>query len=183
MNLKYYIRGVGVGLVTATLILAVAYHIRPVSDVPLAQPNSSRDIMANLRTSEAPSRPVQESSALEEIPLVPENSKNEPASGRAESASAQESTESPSIQETQPPQPAIPEEPSSQASVVTVVFDQIRGSEDAAQILERVGLVSDWREFNSFLIRNGYAARIHNGTYAIEAGSPYEVMAEIITRR
>lgn len=53
-------------------------------------------------------------------------------------------------------------------------------SETVAVSLKSLGLVDDSREFNKYLVNNGYAARIKIGTFELQKGQSYaEIAAEL----
>ena len=71
-------------------------------------------------------------------------------------------------------------------TIVAVVTGQITitssmGSESVSQALKNAGIISDWSDFNNYLINNGYAQRIQNGTFTVNSGMSYKEIAELIS--
>ena len=85
------------------------------------------------------------------------------------------------------PKPTTPTEASESMSqnsqTVTITISSGMWSDSVAAQLKSLGAVDSATEFDQFLVANGYAERIAVGTYQIPAGSSYEQIAKIITRR
>lgn len=85
------------------------------------------------------------------------------------------------------PKPTTPTEASESVSqnsqTVTITISSGMWSDSVAAQLKALGAVDSATEFDQFLGANGYAERIAVGTYQIPAGSSYEQIAKIITRR
>ncbi|MCR4791252.1 MAG: hypothetical protein K5871_00725 [Lachnospiraceae bacterium] len=62
-----------------------------------------------------------------------------------------------------------------------VVVERGNSSDTVAQRCQNLGLVSDYRDFDRYLVDNGYANRICVGTFQIPYGSSYEFIAKTIT--
>lgn len=66
--------------------------------------------------------------------------------------------------------------------IVTVTVNRGTGSRAICNRLEELGLIENAREFDQYLIDNGYSKRISVGTYEIETGADWETIAKIITK-
>ncbi len=62
----------------------------------------------------------------------------------------------------------------------TITIASGSASETAASVLEKAGIITDAKDFNSYMCKNGYDRRIHPGTYTIESGLSYEEICKII---
>ncbi len=62
----------------------------------------------------------------------------------------------------------------------TITIASGSASETAAATLEKAGVITDAKDFNSYMCKNGYDRRIHPGTYTIEKGATYEEICKII---
>ena len=71
---------------------------------------------------------------------------------------------------------------SGQGETVTVTVNRGTGSRAICNRLEELGLIEDARDFDQYLIDNGYSKRISVGTYEIETGADWETIAKIITK-
>jgi len=56
-------------------------------------------------------------------------------------------------------------------------------SHHVADLCKTLGLVEDAKEFDSYLIRNGYASKIRTNRYEIPVGASYEEIASLITTK
>ena len=65
---------------------------------------------------------------------------------------------------------------------ITVSFETIQSSEAAAQLLEKAGIVDNWRNFNSYLVNNGYDRKVSGGTFSFSGNESYKEIAGIITK-
>ena len=62
----------------------------------------------------------------------------------------------------------------------TITIASGSASETAAAVLEKAGIITDAKDFNLYMCRNGYDRRIHPGTYTIDEGLTYEEICKII---
>lgn len=65
---------------------------------------------------------------------------------------------------------------------VTVTIISGSGSGTVCRQLEEAGLIEEAREYDRYLIREGYSKRICAGTYEIPVGADWEEIAKIISR-
>ena len=67
--------------------------------------------------------------------------------------------------------------------IKTLVISKGMYSHDVADLCESIGLVKNAKEFDSYLIQNGYASNIRINRYEIQVGASYEEIARLITKR
>ena len=77
-------------------------------------------------------------------------------------------------------QPSAGQEALGDYAVLTV--ERGNSSNVVADKLQRLGIIEDSRDFDKYLVDNGYATRISVGTFQIPYGSSYEFIAKTITR-
>ena len=173
MNFKYYLRGLGTGIVVTLMIVTISNSLRgsKTASENAAQPSS-----------------VQPTSAIE---AILNNQRTTQAYGDAASADATSAdaasadvtsadvisadtslaeTVSDKVQQGQ------------QERQITVSFETIQSSEAAAQLLEKAGIVDNWRNFNSYLVNNGYDRKVSGGTFSFSGNESYKEIAGIITK-
>jgi len=175
MKGKYYLRGLGMGLVVAALATAAGPK-QTMSDEQIKARAAElgmvegRTYLAGSESTEQGNRETEESeteSAETEPPGV-EESDTESMETRQESETETGSAESPE------PPPPINE---------SVTF-QVRGGDSSVSVSDRLleaGLIEDAKAFDTFLCQNGYDKRIQAGTYQIPGNSTDRQIAEIIT--
>lgn len=79
---------------------------------------------------------------------------------------------SPSPVETQPPAP--------ERETITIVIVRGDSSYTVSRRLEEAGLIESAREYDSYLVDNGYSKTIRTGTYRIPRDATWEEIADII---
>lgn len=153
MNFKYYLRGLGTGIVVTLIIVTISNSLRGSRTVSenAAQPSS-----------------VQSTSAIEAILNNQRTTQAYEDATSADTVSAE--TVSDNVQQGQ------------QKRNITVSFETIQSSEAAAQLLEKAGIVDNWRNFNSYLVNNGYDRKVSGGTFSFSGNESYEEIARIITK-
>lgn len=173
MNFKYYLRGLGTGIVVTLIIVTISNSLRgsKTASENAAQPSS-----------------VQPTSAIE---AILNNQRTTQAYGDAASADAT-SADAASADVTSAD--VISADISSAETVsdniqqgqqernITVSFETIQSSETAAQLLEKAGIVDNWRNFNSYLVNNGYDRKVSGGTFSFSGNESYKEIAGIITK-
>lgn len=193
MKLKYYLRGIGIGVVVTTLIFMVSITLHKNEDNPKTPAEDQKSAtVADMMETETESETENESTQEEKQSdaKVPE----------------QKSTEV-KKPETKGSETKVPEEKSSEAKPAdkkeenTVPNDktsadasdsngkvrfEIGGGEYSDVIckkLQQANLVDSAEEFNKFLITNNYDNLILPGVYAIPKGSSYEEIAKLLTTK
>lgn len=68
------------------------------------------------------------------------------------------------------------------SSYAVLVVEKGNSSDVVARRLESLGVITDSRDFDKYLVDNGYAGRISVGTFQIPYGSDYDYIARVITR-
>lgn len=183
MKQKYYLRGIGVGILFATIILFTAYSIsgqgKMTDEEVIARAEElgmikSGSVLDNL------TRPVstEESSDTSEAdPSTAENGTSEhPASDTQEPDST---TEGGSGNTQEPDTGTEAVDPDVRMVTFTVVSGM--NSWNVATILQDQGVIADAADFDSYLEANGYSSRISTGEYTIAVGSDYETIAKMLT--
>ena len=190
MKLKYYLRGVGTGILFATIILLISYSYK-LSDgqikkraaqlgMVMQTEEQSSNVVDNKETSSKPEKeepssdkeqPTEEPTGEEpttEEPTTEEPTTEEPTTNKTENQTSSEETTT---------------DNNTQITCVIKVTNQT-GSHHVAISLKRAGIIDDANDFNNYLINNGYAYKIQNGTFTFTKGMTYEEMAKyLITGR
>ena len=174
MKLKYYLRGLGVGIVVTAVILTIANH--------LGNKMSDEDI---IKRAAKLGMVMKEDESLFP-PTEPETTTPEPTSP---SPAEQETTAvKPAEPETTTPEPTtpVPAEPQTSGIVIhtaTITVTSGMYSEAVSQKLEEAGIVKNWREFNEYLTSNGYSERLQTGTHSLNSEMGFNEIAEILVSR
>lgn len=170
MKLKFYLRGLGVGLLVTTLMLRVDNNIKESQSI-LAENSSTSASVLNSSKAETKAANIEQTTASQ-TETVPETNA-EIVTEAQNQTSIEKVTETSTIQNN--------EKVVETNQPITVVLSNILYSERAAHAIADAGVVSDWNDFNDYLVSSGYAVKIHNGTYTLYKGQDYESIAKIIT--
>lgn len=202
--LKYYLRGLGIGIVVTTLILTVVFNLRgKLSDseikeraakLGMVMPESTADSIFDKTTSDKENQTPDKTTADEQPddkettpePTTEEQTPEPTAEEQTPEPTTEEQTTEPTTPEPtteeQTPEPTTEEPP---APVVNSVNIEIRSgmySEAVSRLLFESGIIPNSAEFNLYLENNGYAERIAVGTFTVSSDMSYEQLARIITR-
>lgn len=185
MKFKYYLKGIGIGIIFATIILVISgfIHKDNLSDEEIIKRAKELGmVMADSEESDDGLFGKKEDSETESEP-----ESQAPSESQMESESQPES-EVPSESESQPESPSeseseVQKEPVTEEST-QYVFHVLPGDTPKiiARKLEELGLVDSASDFRAYLSDNGYAKKIRTGSYTITVGMSYEEIADIITR-
>lgn len=184
MKLKYYLRGLGIGILVTTVILSLAgvgrknmtdeEVVKRAKELGMVESTLLSDLPDQTKTDEV--RPTEP-----EISLQPETSEPEESASTPETPVAPEET--PVALEETPvsPEDGNPDTPAGET--VTLVIGRGESSTTVSKNLKKAGIVEDAAAFDRFLCNNGYDKKIITGTYEIPYGASEEEIAKIITRK
>ena len=182
MKLKYYLRGLGIGILVTAVIMGVTQGSRKetLSDreireraaaLGMVEPGNS---LADLEAAETP--------AATEIPEAAETPAATETPEAAETPAATEapaSTETPEVTARPTQKPAEEEEGSS----YTFEIQAGDSSYQVAYRLQQAGLVADARDFDNYLCSKGYDRKLKTGSYEIPETATEEEISEILCGR
>ena len=204
MKLKYYLRGLGIGMIVTALILGISFSHRQEQETQiltddqireraeqLGMVDSSELTLAALQNSV---QQAQENTEKTEASPEPETEETTTTTSEPENTIEPETTVAPE-NTMEPATTAAPEntmEPeatpqpetiaASEASqTVTVTVKKGASSGSVSNRLQEAGLVEDAKLFDNYLCNNGYSRSINPGTYEIVPGTSEEEIAKIIT--
>ncbi len=199
MKLKYYLRGAGIGIIIAVLIMVIGGGgtnrtmsdgeiIRRAQELGMVRAdesgtvrdyNENKSSQAAQESSSAPSVEAPSEPASTEVP----SSAEVPSLAEGESNAAAPSSEAPGIES---PTSSTSSEADgtpgliTDGSRVTVTVTAGMLSDKVADLLERAGAIDDAKDFNKYLISKGYDRQILKGDCVIEKGASYEEIAKVL---
>lgn len=204
MKLKYYLRGLGIGMIVTALILGISFSNRQdqtsqiMTDdqireraAELGMVDSSELTLAALQDSaKQPTEgtPEETTQTQEQNNIETEPETTVPAETQAtvepETTQEPEATAEPEPEKTAGPEttaePEVTEAPQrTQTASITIQRGDDSGS--ASRRLYEAGLVENAKAFDNYLCNNGYSRSINPGTYEIAPGTSEEEIAKIIT--
>ena len=191
MKLKYYLRGLGIGMAVTALILGISFSGRQGQEAQtltdeqireraseLGMVDSSELTLAALASSAAqtPEATIEPEAAAE-----PETTTEPEATAEPETTTEPEATAEPEAT-TEPEVTAEPElitAPEQSQTTITIKKGSDSGS--VSRMLYEAGLVENAKAFDNYLCNNGYSRSINPGIYEIAPGTSEEEIAKIIT--
>lgn len=153
MKLKYFLRGFGTGILFATIILTISYTVR------------------SSHLTDNSTQTAQEDTALEED--------TQETASQAETQNetvTQPATQEVTTKEIQTPTGVLPDT----TKKVTVTGGA--NSSTVAKQLQDAGVITNAKDFDTYLMNNGYSKKIRPGTYKFETEVTFEQIAEMITK-
>lgn len=176
MNMKYYLRGMGAGLIIASASLMVTGAVTgdtEQSDKIAEQQSSTPAIIAY-------------TTAAEQNSETESNTENNTESTEAPTTETTAVTTEPTTE------PATEIETTGQATdapfskngdgTVTVHIQNVYFATQASDLLLEAGVITDAQSFTDYMVSSGYSSRIKEGVYSIAQGASYEEVAKIITQ-
>ena len=205
MKLRYYLRGLGIGIVVTALTMGIAAgEGRPLTDAEiraaayeLGMVESSSLKLTDIQPTPTPAESGKTDSDSKDIDESGETQRgaDDGAAGEEtpeltpEPTPTSEGTTEPAPEPTPTPEATpestpAPEQSSSEESIgtVTITIQSGSGSRTVCNQLAEAGLIEDAGDFDQYLMDNGYSRRICVGTYEIEMGADWEKIAKIISR-
>lgn len=191
MKLKYYLRGLGIGIIVTTLVLMVAFSGKKekLSDQEIMQ---RAEQLGMVMADEGQTKTgTEENTGTEAQPETEQDVQN---TEEGTEENADENTENASEPETEPQteaaaEPAAPEDTT--GNVVGEVKQETSGevaftvksgesSDTVAFNLYKAGLVDDATAFNRYMISKGYDSRLRTGDFKIRSGASYDEILKVL---
>lgn len=172
MRLKYYLRGLGIGIILTVIIMMISLSGRKetLTDEEIIQRARKLGMVMKDEKVTGLSDAVTEKEGSEEPNQEDENSDGnepeEPEAASEEQGNGEEETG----------EPAEPE---------LVEISVLKGeySDKISQKLFAEGLIDDAEAFNSYLVESGYDNKISGGAHYVPKGSTYEEIAIILCEK
>lgn len=193
MKLKYYLRGLGIGIIVTAVIMGIASGNRKetLSDREIKERAAALG-MVEQGSSLADMEAAASSKGQEEPLQTPEMTADAAEEPTAASEAAEEPTAAP--EETEEPT-AVPEETDEPTDVPEETEEPTAASKDTVTIeirsgdssyavcrkLEAEGLIASAGDFDSYLYTKGYDRKLRIGSYEIPADAKPEEIAKILT--
>lgn len=200
MKLKYYLRGLGIGIITTTIIMLITFS-------GSKSTLSDSQIIERAKVLGMVMKNTTASNAKEEIPKGTETeAKNSTMKNQTQSVQSTEMGETGNSQnansesennaannqpnatttETNNTQSDTSSQNATQQSNQDVAFTIKSGdtSDSVAANLYKAGLIDNAQKFNQFIIKKGYDKNLRVGTYTVQKGdaSNYEKILESIIK-
>ena len=180
MKLKYYLRGLGIGILVTAVIMGVTQGSRKetLSDreireraaaLGMVEPGNS---LADLEAAETPA-------ATE----IPEAIETPAATETPEAAETPAATEAPAATPEVTARPTQKPAEEEEGSSYTFEIQAGDSSYQVAYRLQQAGLVADAKDFDNYLCSKGYDRKLKTGSYEIPETATEEEISEILCGR
>lgn len=192
MKKKYFVRGLGIGIIFGALIMLAAYLTSgkgSLSDEEvmkraqeLGMVKKSEYVLDSEVTSEETTTETE--AVTTEAPAATEKATEEAtteAPGTTERATEEATTEAATTEKATTE--AATTEQTDAKTKATITVSGGMSSETISSLLENAGLVDSASKFNSFLVQNGYDKKLETGSFDISGGMTYEEIARILTTK
>lgn len=204
MKLKYYLRGIGIGIIVTAIILSIVNGVSNSSnkmtnpqivekakelgmvtkdeyDIVKQDLNTAKGDIDDLKAelSKADTKENKES----------DDGSNDSEETQADAKSTDESktdqTDSKSSDEekAKSSDKAKLTDPSQMAKDISFTISSGMGSEDVAKVLEQKGIIVSASEFNKYLVESGNANYLQIGEFKADEGESYDSIISKITKR
>ena len=189
MKLKYYLRGLGIGMAVTALILGISFSGRQGQEAQtltdeqireraseLGMVDSSELTLAALQNSAQPQTTMEpEVTEESETMTEPEATAEPEMTTKPETTAEPEMTTKPEATK----EPELITAPEQSQTTITIKKGSDSGS--VSRVLYEAGLVENAKAFDNYLCNNGYSRSINPGIYEIAPGTSEEEIAKIIT--
>lgn len=197
MNLKYYIRGIGVGIIFTAAVMSAAFHASSKQGLTNEQikekakelgmvEKDSVDSLADLLNTSTPTPTELPEENNGESPQDTDPADDSSQDGEAQNTDTQNTDTQNTDTTGTDPESSGKENPGSQdaASGETgkAGIDITEGmtSEQVAKLLKSQGVIEDSGAFNQYLVINNYTRKIRIGNYEIKPYATYKEITDMI---
>lgn len=182
MKRKYFVRGLGVGIVFGALIMFVAYMtsgknrmsdediIKRAQELGMVK-QSEYVLESDVTSEETTTEEITTEKVTTEAPTTTEKATTEAPTTTEKATTEKTTTE------------AATTEKADTSTKTTVTVAGGMTSESISSALANAGVVDDASKFNSYLVANGYDMKLETGSFEFTAGMSYEEIAQILTQK
>jgi hypothetical protein len=192
MKLKYYMRGLGIGIILTTLIFILSGNREKLTNNQIIARATELGMVLEEKQTVTP-----EASTTPEATMTPEPSPTPEATTTPEPTTTPEATPTP--EPTPTPEATITPEPTAipttspdlteetdagegdLTDVVNFTIEKGMSSNKVSIMLKEIGLIGDSEDFNNYLIEEGKTDEIDIGYFSVPSGASYEEIADTIT--
>ena len=178
MKLKFYLRGLGIGIAVTALVMGLALG------------KNTKESMTDEEIKERAAElgMVEEDRTLVSTPTetpTPTSTPTPTATPTPTPTPTKTPTPTPTPTPTKTPTPTPTPTPTKTPTATkgaTITVTGGSGSETVSNQLKAAGVIESASDFNAYLCAHGYDRRISTGSHVIPEGAGYEEIARIITR-
>lgn len=178
MKRKYFLRGLGIGIIVTALLLCISYRkqmadmaiIEKAKSLGMVFPEKAEEITGPAIDVAEKAEPVQTPEPTTEPTEIPT------VTPEAEPTNEPEATKEPVATQ----KPVKPSKTKSEQVTIKVVSGM--DSSAVAKKLEKAGIIKSASKFDSYLVKNGYANNIVVGTHKFDKDADFKEIAKNLTK-
>ncbi len=181
MRIKYYIRGIGIGIIFATLVLTISFYFgkgsfakEKLSDEEIIERATELGMVMEASTEEGIEEGTDENTEEN-----PEEVAEESDEGNTEKEATVTAEAAPQIED-------VASSDSEEAETITYVPFTVRGGESSeivSENLKKAGLIDSVDDFNKYLSKIKVDNLIQSGTFYVKQGSSYDDIAALLVNK
>jgi hypothetical protein len=180
MKLRYYLRGLGIGVVVTAIIMTVALgNKRPMTDEEVIKRAKELGMIENSVLADRTDEAV-ESIGDEVVDHEADDNEVVDQEVADHDTDVEETIQNETTEEESSKEESSKEETTKDVVSITVVGGDTSWS--VSKRMEEAGLIDSAKDFDAHLCRYGYDKKISVGTYDIPKTATHEDMAKIITK-
>lgn len=185
MKKKYFVRGLGIGIIFGALIMLTAYLTSGKGSLSDEEVIKRAQELGMVKKSEyvLDSEVTSEETTTEAVTTeTPATTEKATEAATTEAATTEAVTTEAATTEKATTEAATTEQTDTKTKA-TITVSGGMSSETISALLENAGLVDSASKFNSFLVQNGYDKKLETGSFDISGGMTYEEIAKILTTK
>ena len=198
MKMKYFLRGLGIGIIFGAFIMLVAYMTsgkEELSDAEIMDRASKlgmvmgNDIVDNLEDDDTKGEDKEDGKTSQSASNITEEDIKEDTEEKTEDVSTEEKTTEGTTEgtteattEATTEDVTTEEEPENTDTYATITVSPGMSSSQVAKLLEDAGIIEDYLDFDQYLNANGYSTKIRVNTFKFKEGMTYKELAEELTK-
>lgn len=181
MRIKYYIRGIGIGIIFATLVLTISFYFgkgsfakEKLSDEEIIERATELGMVMEASTEEGTDEGTDENAEENPVEVAEESDESNTEKEATVTAEA-----APQIED-------IASSDSEEAETITYVPFTVRGGESSEIVsknLKKAGLIDSVDDFNKYLSKIKVDNLIQSGTFYVKQGSSYDDIAALLVNK
>lgn len=183
MKSKWFLRGLGVGIVVTALLLCVTYRSSSENTNVIKQARELGMVFPKEETTDIKAEAEKMAQEVKDNPV------SKPAVSAVSKSAVSADTKVPDEKDKKAKKKLedskkdIKNASAFQKGKTTFVVRSGLYSSSVSREMEEEGIIDDADEFNAYLINKGYGKRVRSGTYKIPEGADFDTIAKIITRQ
>lgn len=204
MKLKYYLRGIGIGIIVTAIILSIVNGVSNSSnkmtnpqivekakELGMVTKDEYDIVKQDLNTAKGDIDDLK--AELTKADTKENKESNDGSNGSEETQADAKSTDesksektdnkSSDEEKTNSSDKAKLTDPSQMAKDISFTISSGMGSEDVAKVLEQKGIIVSASEFNKYLVESGNANYLQIGEFKADEGESYDSIISKITKR